>query len=158
MKNKIFYFVIAGLIVYCSTLFVRADMAPGLVINDSSKICQMYGPNAREELLPGWHYASYGLSDLIGTGAKKVCDSLGYTLRYDQTVAKTKTVFTTVNIVFYVVFIAAAYFLFRLLVSNNKKRYVIFCVSIIILIIALNFLHNYTIYQIEPCASGWVPC
>jgi hypothetical protein len=158
MKNKVLYFVVAGLIVYCSTLFVQAAMAPGLVINDSSKICQMYSPNAREELLPGWHNAGYGLSDLIDTGAKKVCDSLGYTLRDDQVVAKTKTILATVNIVFYIVFIIAAYILFRLLVSNNKKKYAKFCVSLIVLIIVLNFLHSYTIYQIEPCASGWSIC
>ena len=137
---------------------VNAALAPELIVNDAKKECQMYSPNAREELLSDWHYSGIRFSDMRNNPPDKYCNSLGYNFRQSEKVSSIKPVFKIVAIIFWIIFIGLTY-IYYIILLRIKKKYVIFSLCFLATALVLSgFIYPLVIYQISPCASGWAIC
>ena len=154
---KKYLFILIALFLFGLTTQVRAAVAPVLLINDSLKACQVYGPNARENIINGWRDSGAKFEDIYNA-PEKYCNSLGYTLSQDGKVAEVKPIFKTINAIFWIIFICFI-FLYYFLFIYKKKRYIVFLLCLLATVFFLVVIvQPFIIYQISPCASGWAMC
>ncbi len=136
----------------------EAAIAPELLVNDSTKECQMYGPNAREDIVAGWRNSGKYFGKLMDNTPEKYCTSLGYTFHQDRTVASVKPIFKTITIIFWIIFAVLTYLYYRIFL-RVKRKYVIFSLCVLVTAFVLvAIVHPFVIYQMSPCASSWTVC
>lgn len=154
---KKYYLLIILVVLLGISSQTQAASAPQLIINDSLKECQMYAPNAREELINGWYNSGARFED-IHDDPEKYCASLGYTFQQHRTDAAVKPIFKAVAITFWIIFAALIYLYYKIFLQV-KKRYIIFSLCVLTTAFVLVYIvHPFVIYQISPCASGWAIC
>jgi hypothetical protein len=137
-----------------------AAIAPEFIVNDARKECRMYQPDATHTFPKGWRVIQNDHGrDFRSTivDFQAYCSSLGYIVT-EAGYGTLKPVFLITRIIFVLVFALGVFFNFRRFLTQGRKSYIKFFVSLLLLSFVLLSVYPYVLYLIEPCASPFFIC